>query len=72
MFDLIKAISIVENKICMYRADSEAQPYRDNAGEIAALESVLNDLNNELHAQMLVMDQFAKEIEDGNENRTEV
>jgi len=69
MFDLMKAIGIVENRLAELQEHSDGR-YHSEA--ISALELVLNDLNNELHAQMLVMDQFAKEIEDGNENRTEV
>jgi len=63
MFDLIRSISIVENHISNYAAEAEAQPYRDNKAVISALELVLNDLNNELHAQMVTMDLYAKEME---------
>lgn len=68
MFDTLKAISLVEGRLAEYQAHNETGQHFQAIG---ALELVLNDLNNELHAQMLVMDQFAKEIEDGNENRTE-
>lgn len=62
MFDTMKAIELVEGRKAEYEAHNETgQHYQ----AIGALELILNDLNNELHSQMLVMDQFAQEFEQG-------
>ena len=64
MFDLIKAINITENRLAELHAHNDSNGYHFQA--IEALEMVLNDLNNELHAEMLIMEQYAQEF---NENR---
>jgi hypothetical protein len=63
MFDLMKAIGIVENRLAELQEHSDGR-YHSEA--ISALELVLNDLNNELHAEMITMDQFAAEFEQEN------
>jgi len=60
MMDLIKAINIVENTLAEYWEHNETgQHYQ----AIDALESVLNKLNNELHAEELLMELYFKECE---------
>ena len=61
MFDLIKAATIVENRLAELHAHNDSNGYHMQA--IGALELVLNDLNNQLHAEMLLMEQYAKEFE---------
>lgn len=60
MFDLVRAINIVEGRLAEYQQHSDGRYHQE---AIAALELVLNDLNNELHAEMLIMEQFAAEFE---------
>lgn len=63
MFDLLKAITAIENRLAEAWAHNESgQQYQ----AINALELVLNDLNNELHAEMIAMEEFAQQF--NNEN----
>jgi hypothetical protein len=63
MFDLIKALNIVENRLAELHAHNDSNGYHMEA--ISTLELVVNDLNNELHAEMLIMDQYAQEFNEG-------
>lgn len=59
----MKSVSIVEGRLAEFWQHNETGQHY---AAISALELVLNDLNNELHAEMLVMEQFAQEFNGGN------
>lgn len=69
MLETLKAINIVENRLAGYKAHATASPYFDNAKQIEALEFVLQDLNEELEAEMRRLDAYAEQL---NINELEV
>lgn len=59
MFDLVRSIKIVETSLAEYWEHNDSGQHYP---AIDALESVLNKLRNELHAEELLMELYFKEM----------